>query len=178
MGPRMIYRLILVFVLLPLAALAETLPRPQSDAVSDFDNILSAAEEAEVSTLLREIRADTCVHIVVVTMDRIADHSGGKDIAAYTTALFNAWGVGDKTRNDGIMILVATGDREMRIGLGLGYSAAYDARAQRVIDNAMVPNFREGLIADGIIEGVKSARVELVKPFVESQGAGSCGLLG
>jgi uncharacterized protein len=168
----MIYRLILAFVLLPFAALAEGLPSRQGDAVVDFSDVLTAAEEAEIRTLLREIRTETDVEIVVVTMDRIANHGGGgKSVAGYTTALFNAWGIGDTSRNDGVMILVATGDRETRIELGSGYASSYDARAQRVIDRSILPNFRERLFADGIIDGVKAVRADIVGPFLGG-GAG------
>ncbi|NJM84586.1 MAG: TPM domain-containing protein [Tabrizicola sp.] len=163
-------RLMAVLLLLPFGALAEDLPKPLSDTVSDFGDVLSGPQEAELQALITETRDATGVHLVVVTMGSIAEHGGqGQRMDAYAKALLNAWGIGDAQRNDGILILVSSKDRETRIALGSGYDVVYDGRAQRVIDTAMLPRFREGRMADGIIDGVKSARDRLVAPFIAGQ---------
>ncbi|MCU0903672.1 MAG: TPM domain-containing protein [Tabrizicola sp.] len=166
----MLPRLILIGFLLPLAALAEVLPQPRSDTVSDFADILSGPDEAGIAAMIRAIRDETGVHIVVVTMDRISNHGGwGKSFETYATELFNDWGVGDARRNDGIMLLVVTGTRDTRIELGSGYARAYDRRAAEVIETAMVPQFRERLMAKGIAEGIKATRERIVQPFVNGE---------
>lgn len=172
-GQVMFIKALLVFCLLPLAALAEGRPPPQSDTVSDFAEILSSSDEAELSALIRRIRTETGVHVVVVTMDRISNYGGwGDSVESYATALFNQWGVGDRTRNDGIMLLVVTGTRDTRIELGAGYAKGYDRRAQEVIDTAMLPRFRAGQMAQGITDGVKAAREKIVEPFVRGDWVG------
>lgn len=94
-------RAILVCILLPLATFAEVLPQPRTDAVSDFAEILPPAEEARIADLLRGIRDESGVHVVVVTMDRISNYGGwGQSFEAYATGLFNAWGIGDARRDD------------------------------------------------------------------------------
>jgi uncharacterized protein len=166
----MLSRLILICFLWPLAALAEQLPEPRSDTVSDFANILTSSEEAEIGELIREIRVETGVHIVVVTMDRISNYGGwGKSFEAYATELFNDWGIGDAKRDDGIMLLVVTGTRDTRIELGSGYSKAFDRRAAEVIETATLPQFREGQMAQGITDGIRSARDRIVQPFVKGE---------
>lgn len=166
----MFLRSFLVCLLLPLAAVAEELPRPQSDTISDFADILPSSDEAEISRLIREIRDETGVHIVVVTMDRISNYGGwGKSFESYATALFNDWGIGDALRKDGIMFLVVTGTRDTRIELGAGYSKAYDRRAEAVIETALLPRFRERLMAQGITDGIKAARERIVQPFVKGE---------
>lgn len=168
-----IIRLFLVLMVLPVMAWAEVMPGPRSDTVSDFAEILPAAEEARIGTLLRDIRDETGVHVVVVTMDRISDHGGwGKTLEAFATALFNQWGVGDRARNDGIMILVVPGTRETRIELGSGYARAYDARAQAVIDTAMLPQFRERLMVQGITDGVLATRERIIEPYIRGEWVG------
>lgn len=169
----MLARLLLLFFLLPLAALADGLPRPSSDTVSDFADLLPATDEAEVSALIRQIRDETGVHVVVVTMDRISDHGGwGKTLEAYATELFNQWGVGDRVRNDGIMLLVVPGTRETRIELGSGFASAYDARAQEVIDTAMLPRFRAGQMSQGILDGLTATRAQIIEPFIKGEWVG------
>lgn len=163
----------LFLLVLPVAALAEPLPPPLSDTVSDFGELLPAVDEARVASLLRDIRAETGVHVVVVTMDRISDHGGwGMSLEAYATALFNQWGVGDRQRDDGIMLLVVPGTRDTRIELGAGYARAYNARAQEVIDTAMLPQFRERLMVQGITDGVLATRAKIVEPFVKGEWVG------
>lgn len=166
-------RLLLFLLAFPVMALAETLPGPQSDTVSDFAGILPAADETRIGALLREIRDETGVHVVVVTMDRISNHGGwGETLESYATALFNQWGIGDRTRNDGIMILVVPGTRETRIELGSGYARAYNGRAQEVIDTAMLPQFRERLMVQGITDGIMATREKIIGPYVRGDWVG------
>jgi uncharacterized protein len=169
----MLLRLVLVCFLLPWAAIAEERPRPRSDTISDFADILPGSDEAEISAMIREIREETGVHIVVVTMDRISNYGGwGDSVESYATALFNDWGIGDQTRNDGIMLLVVTGTRDTRIELGAGYSKAYDRRAADVIETAMLPEFRDRRMAMGIINGIKATRDRIVQPYVKGEWVG------
>ncbi|HEY9889174.1 MAG TPA: TPM domain-containing protein, partial [Candidatus Obscuribacterales bacterium] len=70
------------------------------------------------------------------------------------TNVFNTWGIGDAARDDGILLLVAPGDRAVRIELGSGYSARYDSVAQLIIDEYLLPRFRQGQINEGIAVGV------------------------
>lgn len=152
------------------AVAAQTLPQPLGDGVSDFANVLDATEEGRINRLLEATRAETGVHMVVVTVPTIDAYGGaGMRLDAYTKALFNAWGVGAIERNDGIMMLVATEAREARIALGAGYDAVYDGRAARVLSTAVLPEFREGRIAGGIEAGVVSSRDRLIAPFLEGR---------
>lgn len=163
----MILRAVLLVGLLALPAVAQELPAPLSDTVSDFAGVLPAEDEARIARQLDQIRAETGVQMVVVTMDRTETYGGaGSRIDAYAKALFNAWGVGDAGRNDGILFLVAVEDRVTRIALGSAYDAVYDGRAARVLDTAVLPALREGRIADGVSAGVESARYRLITPFL------------
>lgn len=157
--------LCLLLILAPLAAAAQTVPTPLSDHVSDFADLLEDAAEAQIDDLLARGRAETGVHIAVATIDRTADYGGPDRIEDFATAWFNAWGIGDPDRGDGILILVAAGDRVVRVALGAGYPVIYDGRAQRVIDTAMLPAFRTGDLAGGIEAGAAAALDLLARPF-------------
>lgn len=160
----------LILPLMGLAAMAQSLPEPLSDTVSDFADVLDATEEGRIARLLQQMRDETGVHMVVATMGDIADHGGaGMRLDAYGKALFNAWGVGDAERNDGLLLLVVTEAREARIALGTGYDAVYDGRAARVLSTAVLPEFREGRLAAGIEAGVVASRDRLVVPFLEGR---------
>ncbi len=157
---------IFLFLFMPLQATAQVLPDPLSDTVSDFADLLPPDSEARVVAALTKGRAQTGVHVVLVTMDRIADHGGaGHRIEDYAKTLFNQWGVGDASRNDGILVLVARTDREMRIALGSGYEVIWDNAAQRVIDRYFLPAFRDDRYADGIEAGIPATFDLIAAPF-------------
>ncbi|MES2540718.1 MAG: TPM domain-containing protein, partial [Pseudomonadota bacterium] len=90
----------------------------------------------------------------------------GMRMEDYGKELFNAWGVGEADRNDGIMLLLDTEAREARIALGAGYDPVYDGRAARVLSTAVLPPLRSGNFAEGIEAGVASARERLITPFL------------
>lgn len=147
--------------------LAQDLPQPQSDTVSDFADVLDATAEGRISRLLVEMRDATGVQMVVVTVPGIASQGGaGQRIEDYGKALLNAWGVGGAERNDGIMLLLDTQAHEARIALGAGYDPVYDGRAARVLSTAVLPPLRAGNYAEGIEAGVVSARERLIAPFL------------
>ncbi|HLQ18469.1 MAG TPA: TPM domain-containing protein, partial [Tabrizicola sp.] len=109
----------------------------------------------------------TWVHMVVVTVPGLASQGGaGMRIEDYAKSLFNAWGVGEADRNDGIMLLLDTESREARIALGAGYDPVYDGRAARVLSTAVLPPLRSGNYSDGIEAGIVSARERLITPFL------------
>lgn len=162
----MFLRLILVFIFLSLSAHAQSLREPLASTVSDFADLLPPEVEARVVDALTKGRQETGVHVALVTMERIADYGGaGQRIEDYAKTLFNTWGVGDAGRNDGILILVARSDREMRIALGAGYSVIWDNVAQRVIDRYFLPEFRADRYAAGIEAGVQGTIDLIARPY-------------
>ena len=163
----MLFRTILFWLFMGLSAYAQTLPEPASDGVNDFADLLPPEVEARIAESLAQGRAETGVHVVLVTMERIADYGGADQrIEDYAKSLFNAWGIGDVARNDGVLILVARSDREMRIALGAGYPVIWDNAAQRVIDRYFLPAFREDRYADGIEVGVPATFDLIARPYV------------
>jgi uncharacterized protein len=153
-------------LMLPFAAVAQDLPPALNDTVSDFAQVIPSSDETRLVSDMKLHRDQTGVHVVVVTMYGMMGAKPGERLETYATRLFNHWGIGDAARNDGILILVVTGDRAVRIALGAGYSSVYDGRATRVIETAMLPEFREGRMAGGIIAGVASAQERLVNPYL------------
>lgn len=161
---RIIFCLLVIF--LPGTSLAQDLPQPASDHITDLADLLPPEAEARITELLVAGRAETGVHITILTLDSLANHGGeGRRIEDYAKAVFNSWGIGDATRNDGMLILVARDDREVRIALGSGYDAVWDGRAQRVIDTAMLPAFKNNDYAGGLEAGAEAALERIARPF-------------
>ncbi|MBE9113745.1 TPM domain-containing protein, partial [Nodosilinea sp. LEGE 07298] len=141
-------------------------PAFQDAYVNDYGQVLSASEKSLLKTQLEQFRDRTGVHAVLLTVNSIYDYGTGDDaIEPFATNLFNTWGIGDVARNDGILLLVAPGDRNVRIELGSGYDHRYDRVAQAIIDDAILPQFRQGNISQGTAIGVN----EIVENFDPSQ---------
>lgn len=163
----MFLRLCLFLIWLPFAAFAQDLPSPISDLVNDFADLIPPSDEERIAQTLQAGRDETGVHVVVVTIESIGDFGGaGQRIEDYAKTLFNSWGIGDAERNDGILILVARSDREMRIALGSGYPVIWDNAAQRVIDRYMLPAFGDADYPRGIEDGVAATFDLIARPYV------------
>jgi uncharacterized protein len=160
----------LLFFLFAAAVGAQTLPDPLSDTVSDFAGMLGPDARLHLQQTLQAGRNETGVHVVVVTMASISDYGGAGDtIEHYAKRLFNAWGVGDARRDDGVMILIARDDRTMRIALGDGFSPVYDGIALRIIDTTMLPQFRNRKFAAGIEAGAAATINLIARPYAAHQ---------
>lgn len=138
---------------------AQDFPAPQTPFVSDFADLIDAATEAGITRELRTLKQERGTEMVVVTIESRAEYGGDTSLETFSTGLFNDWGVGDADRDDGILFLVSRDDRETRIELGAGYAPIYDDRMKTVIDNTIVPHFRQDDFAAGIDAGV----LEIVK---------------
>ena len=161
----MLIRALFLWLALTLPGLAQSLPDPISDSLSDYAGLLTPAEAARITQTLQRGRAETGVQVALVIMERLSDHGGaGQRIEDYAKSLFNAWGIGDASRNAGILILVARTDREMRIALGAGYDVMWDNAAQRVIDRDMLPAFGDDRYGDGIEAGIAATFAQIARP--------------
>lgn len=136
---------------------------PRTDAyVDDIAQVIEPQDEAAIRQILEDLRATRGVGAAVVTIGSIGDYStGDQTIESFATHLFNAWGLGDAQRNDGVLVLVAVDDRLVRIELGAGYDASYEARMRTVINEHFLNDFRSGRTSMGIVSGVRALVHEL-----------------
>ncbi len=142
--------LVAAFAIVAPAA-AETFPA-LSGRVVDAANILDQETRSSLDALLANLEAKTTDQVVVATVPSLRGHS----IEAYATVLFNRWGLGQKDKNNGVLLLVAPTERKVRIEVGRGLEGRLtDATAKRIIDDSMVPHFRTGDMAAGVTLGVR-----------------------
>lgn len=130
--------------------------------VNDYAGLLTAEDTSNIRSLFRTLKEDTGIEAVVVTIGSIRDY-GTEDssIESFATNLFNTWGIGDKVKNNGALILVAVNDRKMRIELGSGYGHSRDRAMKEVIEEFMVPSFQRGDYSRGIYKGARAMIEEL-----------------
>lgn len=143
------------WVLLAAAAAAQspsgvTWPEPRG-RVSDFASLLDEAVEARLDRLLQEVETGTTAEIAVVTVPTLQ----GLPVEDYAVRLFERWGVGQAQVDNGVLVLVAPSEREMRIEVGYGLEGVLpDGLAGEIIRTSFLPHFRNDDYARGIEEGV------------------------
>jgi uncharacterized protein len=132
------------------AAFAAELPALTGRVVDNAD-MIDAATEAALSQKLADFEAKGSDQIVVATIPSL----DGEEIEPYATRLFNFWKLGQASKNNGVLLLVARGDRKMRIEVGFGLEGALtNQHATRIIEDDMVPAFRAGDFSGGISKAV------------------------
>jgi len=145
-------------LLLPLvfaasgAAAQNGYPEWNGRSVQDMAGVLSPKMEDSVRTLLAPAR-NKGFDVRVVTVGRMSRYVAGEPaIEEFARGLFNAWRVGDRPENDGVLLVVATGDRKVRIQLGDG-AMRYEQAAQQVVADSLVRWFKEEKTTRGILRG-------------------------
>jgi len=144
--------LVLPCVLLLWAAAALAAPSfpALTGRIVDDANIIPPAMEAELDAKLAAQEASTGDQFVVVTLSSLQ----GYDIADYGYQLGRHWGIGQAGRDNGVLLIVAPNEREVRIEVGYGLEGTLtDALSRIIIDNAILPRFRNGDMAGGISAG-------------------------
>ncbi|TDK41070.1 TPM domain-containing protein [Antarcticimicrobium luteum] len=160
---------------------AETLPNPAGGSlpgyldvyVNDYADLLDAGAETRIRDDLIGLYDRTGIEMTVLTIPSLSDYGHYGPIEPFATALFNAWGIGNAARNDGVLVLVSRYDRNMRIEIGSGYDPSWDARMQRVIDDGFLPDFRDDAYQAGIETGVDETIYEITGHYPGTYDAGT-----
>lgn len=122
----------------------------------DEANLIGAADAEEINKIALDLLLQEQVPVFVVTIPSLATYqAAGYSIEGYTADLFDEWGIGFEDRNYGMLLLVAKGDRKARIELGADWGRDYDRSAKQVMDTLIIPAFKKGDFALGIVEGVR-----------------------
>jgi uncharacterized protein len=126
-------------------------PRPNPPRlVNDLANILSPEQEQALEQKLVNYNDSTSTQIAVVNITSI----GGYDISDYAVKLAEAWGVGEKGKNNGILILTAVKERRVFIATGYGLEGAVpDGIAKRITEYTIKPEYQKGDYYAGLDKG-------------------------
>jgi len=148
------FKKILFFVGLLLcvcSVFAQQLPPKSSTLVTDYTNTLSADDKQRLEDKLVAFNDSTSSQIAIVMIHSIGDY----DVNDYAQKLGRAWGIGQKGKNNGIIILVALDDHKLSIQTGYGMEGALpDVITQQIRVNDMNPRFKEGKFYEGLDAGV------------------------
>ena len=145
----------LVLIAFVLAAYALTFPQ-LTGRVVDEAGVLDPAAKAELERKLAEFETKTTGQLVVVTLKSLQ----GTSIEDYGYQLGRHWGIGQKDKNSGALLIVVPSERKVRIEVGYGLEGQLtDAVSRLIIENAIVPRFRtETMPAVSIAASMTSSR--------------------
>jgi uncharacterized protein len=122
--------------------------------VQDYAGVLTAETKTKINKLGAKIAGQTKAQLVVVTLNSL----NGEPIQDYSLAMLRQWKIGDKALNNGVLLLVAVGDRQSRIEVGYGLEGALnDAKVGQIQDEYLIPYFERGDYDQGIWNGYKAA---------------------
>lgn len=141
----------ILFLCLSISVNAKDLPNKPNSAVVDYINLLNSSEKRALENKLKVFN-DTSSSAIVVVIDNSTE---GEDIFDYSYKLATKWGIGNKGKNNGVLIYIAFNDRKVFIQVGSGLEGVMtDALTKRIIQNVIVPKFRERKYFRGINKSV------------------------
>ncbi len=127
--------------------------------INDFDNILSNEQETILLNLVKQHEAETSNQIAIVTLTSIQEYSG---LEEYSLDLANNWGVGQKDKDNGVLIAIYMKDRRIWIQNGNGVMAKLtDDETLQIIKKIIVPEFKKDDYFTGFQKGVEAIIEEL-----------------
>lgn len=150
-----------LFVLSTLSSqcLAGPFPRPLG-YVSDYSGVLTWEQRNQLERLLGQFDKRTTVQIAVASLPVLPP--GHEDINRFATDLFNAWGIGKKGKNNGVLFPLVSERRHIVIRVGLGLEKIItDEVAGRILDREVIPEFRKADYFLGLRKGIEAA-IELL----------------
>lgn len=133
--------------------------------VNDLAGMLSTSESQALEHKLVAYDDSTSTQITIVTVNSL----GGMDKAQYATELGEKWGVGRKNKDNGVLLLVSKGDRQIFIATGRGVEEFLpDAICIRIVENTIKPNFKAGDYYEGLNKATDEMIARLSGNFVNN----------
>jgi uncharacterized protein len=146
--------LVLVFCLLPRAVSAQPSPPELTQPVNDFAHVIDAESAREMDRRIRALQQQTGDTIVVATVKTFQPYAS---IDEYAVRMFQngGRGVGERGKDNGVLVVVAVDDRQVRIEVGYALEEfVTDGYAGETIRNTILPEFRRNAYGRGLLAGV------------------------
>ncbi len=128
-------------------------PRPNESSVVDQTNTLTAGQKTDLSVIIENERTTSGNQIAILMISSLQ----GDSLEDYSIRVARNWGVGDRDKNNGVLLVIAKDDRKMRIEVGYGLEGALtDVRSGQIIRNDIAPKFKENNYYEGVKSGLQS----------------------
>ncbi len=119
--------------------------------VNDFAEVIPEEAETNIHTLAFEVKQKTGADIAAVSVKNMQ----GMDVSEYTVRLFKDWGIGEKDKDNGVLLFLAMQERKVRIEVGYGLEGILpDGLCGEILDKYVIPDFRNGDYGMGFYRGM------------------------
>ncbi|WP_316811127.1 TPM domain-containing protein [Pedobacter heparinus] len=170
----------LLFSLFSVTGFAQDFPAKPNTLVNDYTGTLSSGQLQQLERKLVAFDDSTSIQVAIAILKSVGEY----DINEYALELGRKWGVGNKGKDNGVMIVVALGDRKIAIQTGYGVEGVLpDMYTRRIIDNDIKPYFKAGDYYKGLDAGtdaiisVTKGEYKNDKPKAGKSGSGASGVL-
>lgn len=138
--------LALIVLIFSTNVFAQNFPAKSNRLVNDYAGIMSVEEQNALEQKLVAYNDSTSTQLAIVIIESLE----GYEVSDYATRLAEAWGVGQKERDNGVMLLVAIADKKITIQTGYGMEGVLpDAICKRIIENEIKPAFKKSNYYEG-----------------------------
>lgn len=139
------------------AAEIDIAPPAQDAFIRDLAAMISTDDQQRIHNLATALQQEQDVRLLVVTLSSMAEHGPANlRLETYARLLFDQWQLRDATNQRAILLVVSRDDQRAWIELGLGWDREMNDTAQRILDQQIVPLFREGYPSAGIVAAVEA----------------------
>ncbi len=140
-----------LLILWTVVALAATNFPPLTGRIVDAAQVIEVQARVAIEQKLQDLETKSGIQLVVATVKSL----DGQDVESYANQLFRTWKLGEKAKNNGVLLLVAPNERKVRIEVGYGLEGTLtDALSNVIITNALIPRFKTGDFTEGVSRGV------------------------
>ena len=131
------------------ASSSETFPSPTNyKYINDYTNTIDKSTIKKIISIGKELEDKTSAQAIIV----VIDSTNGTPIEDYANKLFRAWGIGEKNKDNGFLILLALDDKAWKVEVGRGLEGAVpDVLTNRVMQEIAKPNFINGDYSEGLL---------------------------
>lgn len=147
----LISSLFLVFLIFSFSINAiDSIPSPTSyKYLNDYVGVINDSDVKNIISIGKELEDKTGAQAVVV----VIDSTNGVPIEDYAIKLFRNWGIGQKNKDNGLLILLAVNDKAWRVEVGRGLEGAIpDALSNRVMESIAKPSFINNNYGEGLLK--------------------------
>lgn len=142
--------LVAALAMVPVVALE---PPAWSGPVNDLAQVMTAQQRQELTEYLTTVNDQTGIQMAVLTVPSLE----GDSIEDFSFRTASKWQLGQAKEDNGALLVVSEGDRELRIEVGYGLEGLLtDAKSGLIIRNVITPHFRNGDYGTGIVEGIRN----------------------
>lgn len=146
------------FIAQPAVALAFNIPNSPASYVNDYSSTLSTDEIKNLDGWLASYKQSSTNEIAVVMIKSL----DGEAIEDLAVRIFEKWGIGQKDKDNGVLLLVAKDDHRLRIEVGYGLEGALtDGEAGEIIRNNIAPKFQKNDYYGGLSDGLRAVMTEV-----------------